>query len=105
VCKRFGRGSLGAILGLVGGEVASPMMEKKCNALKCRFNLNLYPSPVKLLSEAVSLDACSLVEIPDTLDPCNCHEVINHPHKVSQNGHGQANNQRNGKLLLRSEDN
>ena len=29
VCKRFGKGSLGAILWLVGGEVASLAMEKK----------------------------------------------------------------------------
>jgi len=29
VCKRFGRGSLGAILGLIAGELASPATEKK----------------------------------------------------------------------------
>jgi hypothetical protein len=29
VCKRFGRGSLGAILWLIGVEVASPAVEEK----------------------------------------------------------------------------
>ena len=34
-----------------------------CNDPKCRSNSNLAPSPVRTLSEALSLSSCSLVEI------------------------------------------